>query len=169
MDVWFGHPDLLLPLGEDQFQRVRADVLDDTLWTDSRHVYLVNCARGQLEKWFSEAKSDFSASGRQIYFHIQGQVLIATSMREIAFVDAFAGRYDTYHFNDIRTWKHTWVDKLEVQSNAWGDKASGHTRRAKNILVITTTNPQKPVYRIHLSGHTQGEIWMARLEALING
>ncbi len=81
-------------------------VIGTCMWIIAREFY--------WRRSFSEAKNDFSTTGNRVDFEIQGQLLVSPSTKKIAFVDGFACQYDTYDLKDIKTWKHTWTDKMDV-------------------------------------------------------
>lgn len=76
--------------------------------------------------------------------------------------------YDLYDLTDILGWEHQWVDKTQTNRNMMGTLNST-TARAKSVLVLKSNNPHKPLYKVSMLSHAQGEAWMARLGAMING
>jgi len=96
-----------------------------------------------------------------------GAMGIDTKNRKAVFFSGGNG-YDVYDLADILGWEHQWVNKTSTEKGAFG-VARSTTRRAENVLVFKTNNPQKPIYKVGLRSHADGEVWMARLSAIING
>lgn len=110
----------------------------------------------------------FTQRGHQMDFQL-GTLLIDSKAKVLAFVNLRQKSMDFYSARDILEWNHHWIDKTTTQVNAWGDRAHSRTRATQNEIVIKTNNPACPIYRIPIMGHGAGEVWMARLAAIVNG
>jgi hypothetical protein len=117
----------------------------------------------------SAAKADLSTRGHNVDFQVGTAALIDSKSKIIAFVDFANKAYDLYSVRDILGWEHQWVNKTAANTNVWGTQASVNTRQANNTIVFKTNNPSKPLYKIPVSSHRDGEEWMARLGAIIYG
>lgn len=113
------------------------------------------------------ARSDLSTRGYNVDFQV-GTALIDSKSKIIAFVDLANKSYDLYGARDILGWEHQWVDKTTATTNAWGNQSSATTRQTNNAIVFKTNNPAKPLYKVPVISHRDGEEWMARLGAIIN-
>lgn len=117
---------------------------------------------------YKEANEDLARRGHNTDFQI-GSALIDSKAKTIAFVDLAAKTYDLYRTHDILDWEHQWINKTDLATNVWGNNIRGKTRQDSNVLVIKTSNPAKPLYKISLDSHSSGEEWIARLSAIFNG
>ena len=62
---------------------------------------------------------------------------------------------------DIRRWKHEWVDQPNVYGKIWHND---------NCLIITTNDVDHPTHKISMGGHFKHELaqeWHARLTAML--
>lgn len=116
---------------------------------------------------YQAAKADLVKRGHSPDFQV-GSALIDSKSKIIAFVNLGAKTYDLYGTRDILGWEHQWVNKTEVSTNAWGDRARSSSSAVDNVLAFKTNNPAKPLYKVKLASHREGEEWMARLGAIIN-
>jgi hypothetical protein len=110
----------------------------------------------------------FRQRGHQMDFQL-GTLLIDSKAKVLAFVNLRQKSMDCYSARDILEWNHHWVDKTTTQVNAWGNLAHSRTRATQNEIVIKTNNPACPIYKIPIRGHGVGQVWMARLSAIVNG
>lgn len=120
-------------------------------------------------KSFSEAKKHLANHGCQADFELVPLLAIDSKSRKIAFVNPHMGSYDLYDFSDILGWEHQWVNKANTVSSLWSARVTYlQDSKTKNVLVFQTKNPHQPLYKISLLAHSAGEIWMARLNAMMS-
>ena len=119
---------------------------------------------------FLDAKSHLVNQGYQTDFEQTPTLAIDVKARKIAFIEPSTESYDFYDLSDILEWEHQWVNKTNTSQNL----LNGNVIRLKdsqesNVLVFKTNNPHKPLYKVAIGSHANGETWMARLNALVNG
>jgi hypothetical protein len=114
------------------------------------------------------ATEAFEQRGYKLDFQL-GTLIVDSKAKVLAFADMNQLTIDFYSTRDILEWEHQWVDQTTTDTNVWGNRAQSRTTATQNILVIKTNNPANPVYKVPCLGHAMGQVWLARLSALING
>jgi hypothetical protein len=108
---------------------------------------------------FTEAKMHLLANGFETDFELPRQFAIDSSQKKIAFVSPATMTYEIYDMNDILGCEHQWVNTSGT---------GGRIEREKNTLVFKTRNPKQPQYKFMILSHSQAELWLARINALLN-
>ncbi|ELX11340.1 hypothetical protein Jab_2c34590 [Janthinobacterium sp. HH01] len=67
--------------------------------------------------------------------------------------------YQIYDRADILGCEHQWVNK---------SNSNGQLSKTENVLVFKTRNAQQPLYKIRLYDHATAELWLARMNAVLN-
>ena len=67
--------------------------------------------------------------------------------------------YQVYDRWDILGCEHQWVTK---------SNSNGQLSKTQNVLVFKTRNAQQPLYKIRLFDHATAELWLARINAVLN-
>lgn len=112
------------------------------------------------------AKAHLTKQGNEVDFQL-GNALIDSRAKVIAFVDVNKRTYDRYCTRDILGLEHQWVNK--TTASGLGNNIVTNTRQIDNVVVFKTNNPAKPLYKVPVGSYEAGELWMARLGAIING
>jgi hypothetical protein len=108
---------------------------------------------------FLEAKAHLLANGFRSDMEFRQLFAIDSVGKKIAFMDLQAMSYEVYDVHDILGCEHQWVNK----ANTRGDIA-----KTQNILVFKTRNVHQPLYKFQVFDHARGELWLARINALLN-
>jgi len=118
---------------------------------------------------FQQAKTHMTKQGFQVDFTHSPRLIIDATNRKIALVSPGAGSYDLYDLTDILGCDHTWMNKSAPQITNFAGRATRliHTKE-DNMLVIKTKNPHNPLYQFPIGSYDNGQLWLARLGALIN-
>ncbi len=108
---------------------------------------------------FSEAKAHLLANGFQADMELRPVFVIDSAGKKIAFMDLQAMSYDVYDMQDILGCEHQWINK---------ENKNGGMTKTQNILVFKTRNVHQPLYKFRPFDHATGELWLARINALLN-
>jgi hypothetical protein len=108
---------------------------------------------------FAEAKAHLLENSFETDFELPRQFAIDSSKKKIAFVSTTTMTYEMYDMNDILGCEHQWVNKSGT---------GGRIEREKNTLIFRTRNPKQPQYKFQIMSHSQAELWLARINALLN-
>jgi hypothetical protein len=120
-------------------------------------------------KSFLDAKRQFAKQGFNAELEHSPQLLIDSKAKKIAFVETGNALYDLYDLSDILGWEHQWLNKSKTSySGLSGRTTTTKSEQANNVLVFKTNNVHKPLVKVAIPSYAQGELWMARLNALIN-
>ena len=118
---------------------------------------------------FGQAKTHMTKQGFQVDFTYSPRLLIDAQNRKLALVSPGAGSYDFYDLTDILGWEHTWMNKsAPLIANISGRATRLIHTKEDNMLVIKTNNPDNPLYQFPIGSYDNGQLWLARLNALIN-
>lgn len=108
---------------------------------------------------FFAAKEHLAQRGIKADLEFAHQLVIDSVAGKVAFVTPATMSYQLYDRTDLLGCEHQWV----VKSNA-----SGRLSRTQNVLVFKTRNAQQPLYKIRMFDHATGELWLARMNAVLN-
>jgi hypothetical protein len=108
---------------------------------------------------FLEAKSHLLQHGFNADLEIARNFSIDTIAGKIAFMQLATMSYDLYDTFDILGCEHQWIEKHD---------SNGRLTKEKNVLVFRTRNPHTPLYKFNFFSHEQGELWLARVNAVLN-
>jgi len=128
------------------------------------YLVVANAARRDL---LVDVRSNLTQRGYWIH-HELNTMLIDAAKRRIFFLDGATRSCDAYDFGDIREWEHQWVNHTEASVGPFGNVRS-RTNQRDSVLVLKTNNPARPLYKVRTGSHANGELWMAKLSALLNG
>ena len=108
---------------------------------------------------FSNAKAHLRNNGFAPDLEFGHMFVVDSTAKKIAFMSLVTMEYEIYSMNEILSCKHQWVS---------GAGSNGNVRKQKNFLVFNTTNPHNPIYKFWTFDHATGELWMARINAMLN-
>lgn len=119
---------------------------------------------------FAVAKRHMTKQGYTVDFEHDPRLMIDSKQRKVAVVTPAEGVYDLLDFNDILEWEHLWIDKSTPRKAMLNERVIGMTyTRENNRLVLKTRNPHTPRYEFPIGNYDTGQLWMARLGALLSG
>lgn len=119
---------------------------------------------------FEQAKEHLVAHGYQVDFAGEPWLAIDSQKRKIALVSPNDGTYDLYDLSDLLQWEHQWVDhETPIRSMVTNRISNVRISKINNRLIIKTKNPHKPRYEFQINSYDIGQLWVARLGALVNG
>jgi hypothetical protein len=108
---------------------------------------------------FKAAKQHLAQHGVSVDLEFSQQLAVDSSSGKIVFVAPAAMSYQIYDRNDFLDCAHQWVST---------SGPNGQLTRTQNILVFKTRNPQQPLYKIRMINHATAELWLARINAVLN-
>lgn len=108
---------------------------------------------------FSDAKAHLLANGFQADMELRPLFVIDSAGKKIAFMYLQAMSYEIYGMHDILGCEHQWVNKAN---------ANGQIAKTQNVLIFKTRNVHQPIYKFQTYNHATGELWLARINALLN-
>ena len=123
-------------------------------------------------KWhrsYAAARAAFIERGFKVDFEHDPRLMVDAGQRKIAVVSPADGSYDLFDLSDILGWEHLWDDMNKHTTNSRGYITSSKIVHKNNRLVLKTRNPHKPRYEFPIGNYETGELWMARLAALLKG
>lgn len=108
---------------------------------------------------FSEAKAHLIANGFKADMEFRQLFVIDSVGKKIAFMNLQAMSYEVYDMHDILGCEHQWISKANT---------NGQMEKTQNILIFKTRNVHQPLYKFRVFSHATGELWLARINALLN-
>lgn len=108
---------------------------------------------------FLEAKAHLLANGFRADMEFRQLFAVDSVGKKIAFMDLQAMSYEVYDMRDILGCEHQWVNKAN---------ANGQVEKTQNVIVFKTRNVHQPLYKFRAFDHGTGELWLARINALLN-
>lgn len=108
---------------------------------------------------FADAKNHLAKNGFTPDLEFGHAFLVDSVAKKIAFVSLTTMEYEIYQAREILSCEHQWVS--EPGSN-------GHLKKKQNFLVFNTTNAHSPIYKFWTFDHATGELWLARMNAVLN-
>lgn len=118
-----------------------------------------------VRRYFS-TKTSFAAARRHLAQHgvhvdleFAQQLAVDSAAGKIVFVSPISMSYQVYDRNDLLGCEHQWVTRSST---------NGQLSRTQNVLVFKTRNPQQPLYKIRVFDHATAELWLARMNAVLN-
>lgn len=112
-----------------------------------------------LKRSFAAAKQHLAEHGIKVDLEFARQLAIDSSAGKVAFVTPDTMSYQVYDRADILGCEHQWVTKSDT---------GGRLSKTQNVLVFKTRNAQQPLYKIRTFDHATGELWLARMNAILN-
>ena len=108
---------------------------------------------------FITAKVHLAEQGINVDMEFAHQLAVDSVAGKIVFVTPVTMSYQIYERDDILSCAHQWVAKPNI---------NGRPSRTQNVLVFQTRNARQPLYKIQMFTHAAGELWLARLNAVLN-
>ncbi len=119
---------------------------------------------------YASARRHMVNAGYKIDFEHDPRLMVDTARRKIAVVTPADGVYDIMDFTDILEWEHLWINKETPRSTDSAQRLLGSQyTKENNRLVLKTRNPHVPRYEFPIGNYDTGQLWMARLSALLKG
>lgn len=112
-----------------------------------------------MKSSFTAAKQHLAQRGIKADLEFAHQLAIDSVAGKVAFVTPATMSYQVYDRADLLGCEHQWV----TRSNT-----SGRLSKTQNVLVFKTRNAQQPLYKIRMFDHATGELWLARMNAVLN-
>ncbi|MEV4780481.1 hypothetical protein [Burkholderia sp. LMU1-1-1.1] len=112
-----------------------------------------------LKRSFATAKAHLKKHGIRTDLELRHELAVDSVSGKIVFVAPATMSYQVYDRSDILRCEHQWVTK---------SNSNGQLSKTKNILVFKTRNAQQPLYKIRLFDHATAELWLARVNAVLN-
>ncbi|MDR7047765.1 hypothetical protein J2X54_000200 [Duganella sp. 3397] len=108
---------------------------------------------------FADAKKHLQANGFRVDMEFRQLFAVDSVGKKIAFMDLQAMSYEVYDMKDILGCEHQWVNKTT---------ANGQIEKTQNVIVFKTRNVHQPLYKFRAFDHGTCELWLARINALLN-
>jgi hypothetical protein len=112
-----------------------------------------------LKRSFVEAKAHLTAQSFKTDLEFSTHFAIDSAAGKIAFVEPLTMSYDLYDMVDILGCEHQWINKSD---------SNDRLTKKNNVLIFKTRNPHQPLYKFGVLSHATGELWLARINALLN-
>jgi hypothetical protein len=112
-----------------------------------------------LKTSFAAAKAHLAKRGINADLEFPYELAVDSVSGKIAFVVPAAMSYQVYDRADLLSCEHRWVIKSST---------NGRLSKTQNILVFKTRNAQQPLYKIRVFDHATAELWLARMNAVLN-
>jgi hypothetical protein len=112
-----------------------------------------------LKTSFEAAKVHLAEAGIKVDLELPHQLAVDSSTGKIAFVAPANMSYQIYDRSDLLGCEHQWITKSDSR---------GQLSKSQNVLIFKTRNAQQPLYKIRVFDHATGELWLARINAVMN-
>lgn len=112
-----------------------------------------------LKASFTNAKAHLAKQGIKTDLEFPHELAVDSVSGKIVFVTPATMSYQVYDRMDLLGCEHQWVTK---------SSSNGRLSRSQNVLVIKTRNAQQPLYKIRVFNHATAELWLARMNAVLN-
>lgn len=112
-----------------------------------------------LKTSFAAAKAHLAKQGINADLEFPHELAVDSVSGKIAFVAPATMSYQIYDRADLLGCEHQWVTK---------STSNGRLEKTKNVLIFKTRNAQQPLYKIRVFDHATAELWLARMNAILN-
>jgi hypothetical protein len=112
-----------------------------------------------LKTSFATAKAHLEKHGIKADLELRRELAVDSVSGKIVFVTPGTMSYQVYDRTDILGCEHQWVTK---------SNSNGQLSKTQNVLVFKTRNAQQPLYKIRLFDYATAELWLARMNAVLN-
>lgn len=112
-----------------------------------------------LKTSFAAAKVHLANHGINADLEFPHEFVVDSVSGKIAFVAPASMSYQVYDRADLLGCEHQWVTKSST---------NGRLSKTQNVLVFKTRNAQQPIYKIRVFDHAIAELWLARMNAVLN-
>ena len=112
-----------------------------------------------LKTSFAAAKAHLAKQGINADLEFPHELAVDSVSGKIVFVAPATMSYQVYDRADLLGCEHQWVTKSST---------NGRMSKTQNILVFKTRNAQQPLYKIRVFDHATAELWLARMNAVLN-
>ena len=108
---------------------------------------------------FARAKVHLKDNGFNPDLEFGHMFAMDSASKKIAFMSLASMEYEIYPAREILSCEHQWTST---------PSSNGQILKKQNYLVFNTTNPHSPLYKFRTFDHATGELWLARVKAVIN-